>query len=87
MNWKITLFKSLFILIWLWGSLFIWAVIGGILIGILITILQNFNPHIDSYPINLTLFNFGFFVTHLLSIIGLSGYIKEEEGKIIPGRM
>jgi predicted permease len=80
MNWKLTFFKSLFILIWLWGSLFIWAVIGGIFIALLTSIF----PNLGNYPLPLTLYNFGFLGTHLLSVVGLSSFHQEEE-KTLPG--
>ncbi|MFX0013319.1 MAG: hypothetical protein ACFFB2_02370 [Promethearchaeota archaeon] len=89
LNWKLTLIKSLFILIWLWGSLLIWAVVGGLFIGIIPTVLNNLFPQweIEVYPVFSSLYYNGFLLVHLLSVIGLSSYIKEEEGKILPRRM
>lgn len=60
----------------IWGSLFLWAVTGWVLIVLLVYSI----PDLVTYPH--TIYNASFYITHLLSIIGLSGLIKEEEIKV-----
>lgn len=77
-NWRFTYTKSIFILILLWGPLFTWAVTGMWFI----VLFAFFFPVLDNYSVSRVLYNYGFLVVHLLSVIVLSRYIKEYEVKV-----
>ncbi len=71
MNWKKTVVKSLIIIMWLWVPLLFWEFIGRFIIGFIVP------SNLDWFQI----YQYSFYIVHILSIIGLSDYIDEEKFK------
>ena len=79
-NWRHIYAKSFFILILLWGPLFIWAITGMLVIELLAFFLSI----LSISPLPRELYNYGFLVVHLLSVIVLSRYLKDVEIRVSP---